>query len=131
MDDLSKCIGALMIELPFILFLYYYHEKHEIRGRSTKQVFLSKTKRKILLMSDWDKPEKLDVLYRAICLTPYIILLAMFYILGAIYMILDISGIHHRVLCYIMYFICSVSVFYHYAAFPLFYLIKFLIRKKI
>lgn len=131
MDEISELIRHLMMLFPIMLVAYFYHAKHEIKGTSTKRVYLSKAQKRILLLGEWDQPSKLDVLFRAICITPYILLLAVFYLSGALYMILDVSGIHNKILSVIIYIICLMTLLHFFIGFPLFYLIKFLIRKKI
>lgn len=130
MDEISELIRYLMLIFPIMLVSYFYHAKHEIKGVSTKRVYLSKAQKRILLLSEWDQPSKLDVLFRAICITPYILLLSMFYFFGALYMILDVSGIHNRILAVIVYVLCLITLFHFFTGVPLFYLIKFLTRKR-
>ena len=131
MDELLEMIRYLILGLSVMLAAYFYHAKHVVKGMSTKRAYLSKAKKRILLLSEWDQPSKLDVLFRAICITPYILLLAVFYLSGALYMILDVSGIHNKILAVIVYIISFLTHLHFFIGLPLFYLIKFLIRKKI
>ena len=79
MDEISEIIRYLMMAFPVVLIGYFYHAKYVVRGTSTKRAYLSKVQKRMLLLSEWDQPSKLDVLFRAICITPYILLLSMFY----------------------------------------------------
>ena len=130
MDEISELVRYLMLIFPLMLVAYFYHAKYEIKGVSTKRVYLSKAQKRILLLSEWDQPSKLDVLFRAICITPYILLLSMFYFFGVLYMILDASGIHSKILAVIVYIISFLTHLHFFIGLPLFYLIKFLTRKK-
>ena len=130
MNEISELVRYLMLIFPLMLVAYFYHAKYEIKGVSTKRVYLSKAQKRILLLSEWDQPSKLDVLFRAICITPYILLLSMFYFFGVLYMILDASGIHSKILAVIVYIISFLTHLHFFIGLPLFYLIKFLARKK-
>ena len=130
MNEISELVRYLMLIFPLMLVAYFYHAKYEIKGVSTKRVYLSKAQKRILLLSEWDQPSKLDVLFRAICITPYILLLSMFYFFGVLYMILDASGIHSKILAVIVYIISFLTHLHFFIGLPLFYLIKFLTRKK-
>ena len=130
MDEISEIIRYLMMAFPVVLIGYFYHAKYVVRGTSTKRAYLSKVQKRMLLLSEWDQPSKLDVLFRAICITPYILLLSMFYFFGALYMILDVSGIHSKILAVIVYVLCLITLFHFFIGFPMFYLIKFLTRRK-
>ena len=130
MNEISELVRYLMLIFPLMLVAYFYHAKYEIKGVSTKRVYLSKAQKRILLLSEWDQPSKLDVLFRAICITPYILLLSMFYFFGALYMILDVSGIHSKILAVIVYVLCLITLFHFFIGFPMLYLIKFLTRRK-
>lgn len=130
MDEISEIIRYLMMAFPVVLIGYFYHAKYVVRGTSTKRAYLSKAQKRMLLLSEWDQPSKLDVLFRAICITPYILLLSMFYFFGVLYMILDASGIHSKILAVIVYIISFLTLLHFFIGLPLFYLIKFLTRKK-
>ena len=130
MNEISELVRYLMLIFPLMLVAYFYHAKYETKGVSTKRVYLSKAQKRILLLSEWDQPSKLDVLFRAICITPYILLLSMFYFFGVLYMILDASGIHSKILAVIVYIISFLTHLHFFIGLPLFYLIKFLTRKK-
>ena len=130
MDEISEIIRYLMMAFPVVLIGYFYHAKYVVRGTSTKRAYLSKAQKRMLLLSEWDQPSKLDVLFRAICITPYILFLSMFYFFGVLYMILDASGIHSKILAVIVYIISFLTHLHFFIGLPLFYLIKFLTRKK-
>ena len=130
MNEISELVRYLMLIFPLMLVAYFYHAKYVVRGTSTKRAYLSKVQKRMLLLSEWDQPSKLDVLFRAICITPYILLLSMFYFFGVLYMILDASGIHSKILAVIVYIISFLTHLHFFIGLPLFYLIKFLTRKK-
>ena len=130
MDELLEMVCYLMFGLSVMLIAYFYHAKHVIRGISTKRVYLSKAQKRILLLSEWDQPSKLDVLFRTICITPIILFLIVLLIIGIIYSILYIYDIYYWILNLLLSFICFIASVYTLIALPLFYLIKFLTRKK-
>lgn len=131
MDELLEMIRYLILGLSVMLAAYFYHAKHVVKGMSTKRAYLSKAKKRILLLSEWDQPSKLDVLFRAICITPIMLFLIVLFIIGIIYFVLDIYNIYYWILNLLLSFICLFASLYTLIALPLFYLIKFFIRKKI
>lgn len=131
MDELLEMIRYLMLGLSVMLAAYFYHAKHVVKGMSTKRAYLSKAKKRILLLSEWDQPSKLDVVFRAICITPIMLFLIVLFIIGIIYLVLDIYNIYYWILNLLLSFICLFASLYTLIALPLFYLIKFFIRKKI
>lgn len=94
MDELLEMIRYLILGLSVMLAAYFYHAKHVVKGMSTKRAYLSKAKKRILLLSEWDQPSKLDVLFRAICITPIMLFLIVLFIIGIIYFVLDIYNIY-------------------------------------
>ena len=131
MDELLEMIRYLMLGLSVMLAAYFYHAKHVVKGMSTKRAYLSKAKKRILLLSEWDQPSKLDVVFRAICITPIMLFLIVLFIIGIVYLVLDIYNIYYWILNLLLSFICLFASLYTLIALPLFYLIKFFIRKKI
>ena len=115
-----------MILYPIIVYGLFSVEK-ELGGATA---YLSDTKRRLLLFSRWDQPRKAEVLYRSICIIPFVCILVLFYAFSIPTAVLALFGTENHLLIYISFFLLVGATHYLLLSTPVFYLVKFLLRKK-